>query len=483
MPSLSTLLRGAVATAAIALTSLVGACGSPARPPAPAPRVPRGAMGPRTTHWVDWLGRYVTVDNTVPPGREADAIPVLTEALTELGLTVSSTVWGERRANVWATLSAPEPKGRPLILLHHIDTVPVERQHWTVDPFAAIRKNGRLYGRGTQDMKAFAALHLAALERLIAQRERLTRDVIFLAVSDEEVQGEGAQRFIADHLAAVDAEYLLDEGGFSLREFLPGHDVAVIATAQKRAAKLRVIADGQAGHGSRPIPDGGPSVLVEAMDRILAAPAPMRIAPYNAPLFEALADITSFPQSALLGRLDWPGVLGALEGRLGKDKNLNPILRDTAALTVLRGGDKDNVIPSEASAVLDVRLLPDSDLDAFIAQLRAAVGDLPVRIEVLDPPDPPVTPSPTDDPLFRALTEAVRAHAPQATVVPWLMVGANDSRFFAPEGVKTYGFGPVFVTRPELDGIHGHDESVDIAELERGMVVYAEALERFLLRP
>lgn len=469
--------------ASVVLLALVASCGAPAPPPAPTARVTSSALAERSAHWVDWLARYLAVDTTVPPGHEADAIPILTEALTEIGLTVTTTTWGDRRANVWATLSATQPTGRPLILLHHIDVVPIEREHWTAQPFAGERRDGRLYGRGALDMKSFAALHLAALERLVSSRDRLQRDVIFLAVADEEVEGEGSRRFIAEQLGRVDAEYLLDEGGFALHEFLPGHDVAVIATAQKRAAKLRLVAEGRAGHGSRPVPDGGPSVLIQALTRALAAPAPMRIAAYNAPLFEALSTLTSFPQSALLARIRWPGVLSALEGRLSKDKNLNPVLRDTAALTVLRAGDKDNVIPSEATAVLDVRLLPDTELDVFIADLRAAIGDLPVRIEVLDPPDPPITPSPTDDPLFRALVDAVRAHTPAATVVPWLMVGASDSRFFQPRGVKTYGFGPVFVTRPDLDGIHGHDESVDIAALEKGMVVYAEALERFLLPP
>jgi acetylornithine deacetylase/succinyl-diaminopimelate desuccinylase-like protein len=346
----------------LTLVTPVGACSDVAPSPAPTPRVAIDAARPRTPYWTDWLARYVAVDTTVPPGHEADALPILTEALTELGLSPTSTTWGDRRANVWATLEAPAAtrRGGALILLHHIDVVPTERARWTTDPLGAARKDGRLYGRGTQDMKVFAALHLAALEHLVAERSRLTRDVIFLAVSDEEVSGEGARRFVDHVLPTLRAEYLLDEGGFALHEFLPGHDVVVIATAQKRAAKLRLVASGRAGHGSRPIAGSGPEVLMTALARVQASPAPMRLEPYNAPLFAALAQLTPWPRSALLARLDWPGMLWALEGRLARDESLAPVLRDTAAITVVSAGEKVNVIPSTATAVLDVRLLPDT---------------------------------------------------------------------------------------------------------------------------
>lgn len=461
------------------------ACDAPTPPPAPAPRVAADAPRPRTAFWTDWLARYVAVDTTVPPGHEADALPVLTEALAELGLSATSTVWGERRANLWATLEAPAATrhGGALILLHHIDVVPTERARWTTDPFGATRRDGRLYGRGTQDMKVFAALHLAALEHLVAERSRLTRDVIFLAVSDEEVAGEGARRFVEQVLPTLRAEYLLDEGGFALHEFLPGHDVAVIATAQKRAAKLRLVATGRAGHGSRPITGSGPEVLMTALARVQASPAPMRLEPYNAPLFAALAELTPWPRSALLARLEWPGMLWALEGRLARDESLAPVLRDTAAITVVTAGEKVNVIPSVATAVLDVRLLPDTALPVFVERLRALLADLPVEIVVDEPAMDALEPSPTDDPLYRALVAGVTAQHPGTTVVPWLMVGASDARFFRPRGLKAYGFGPVFMARADIEGIHGHDESVSLEALARGMRTYAEALDRFLLAP
>lgn len=474
-------VRAALALAAI-LTVI--AC-SPAAPPPAAPRVAADADGERAERWQRFLGDYLRIDTTSPPGHEALAEPLLTAALQELGLEPLTTSVAPGRVNVMAVLkaTAPEPGAGPLILLHHIDVVPAEVSRWSVPPFAGLEREGKLYGRGAIDTKSLAALHLYALERLAKAPARLKRSVVFLAVSDEESLGIGAQHFVAHQLGALGAEYLLDEGGYAIRRFLGDHDVAVVATAQKRTSKLRLTVRGAAGHGSRPLPTGGPSLLARALVRILDDPPPMRLGAYNAPLFGALASIAPFPKSVVMGQIGAPGVLSALSGTLSADKNLNPILRDTLALTVVSAGDKSNVIPSEGSAIFDLRLLPDTDVDRLVAELNAKVKDLGGSVEILEPPLPPASPSPTEDPLFQAIDEGIRAHAPATTVSPWLLVGASDARFFRAKGVKTYGFDPIFLDKEALDTIHGHDEAVKIDELRAGMRVYAEVLERFLLRP
>lgn len=466
------------------VASAVFSCSGEAPPEAVAPLDPPVELKERARHWTDFLSAYVQIDTTVPPGNEARAFPLLAAATAELGLEAETATIAPGRGNLWARLVAPrpDPGARPLILLHHIDVVPAELDRWTVPPFEALRKDGKLYGRGTLDIKVLGALQLAALERLVAAKDRLKRDVVFLAVADEEAGGRGAQHFVKHVLPELNAEYLLDEGGFAVRSFLNDRDVVVIANAQKRTAKLRLVARGSAGHGSRPIPDGGPTILAEALARIAENPTEMRLSDAARPPFRAFASLTNFPQNALLARLDWPGVLGLLEGTLSSNKNLNPMLRDTLALTMLQAGEKNNVIPSEAVAVFDLRLLPDSDFEAVLARLREVIGDLPVTIEIEEVPGPRLEPAPLDDPLYRALEDSLRAHEAQATITPWMLVGASDSRFFAEAGVKCYGFNPVFVDKAQLDTVHGHDENVTITELERGMTVYAEALERFVLR-
>lgn len=455
----------------------------PSRPATP-PRVQRAELAERFPRWRGLLQGYLRIDTTNPPGSEARAFPLLQSALSELGLTSTVTAMPGGRGNVWARLAAPspDPGAGALILIHHIDVVPVERGSWSVDPFGGIEKDGKLWGRGAIDIKHLGVLQLAALDRLVKARERLRRDVVFLAVSDEEHGGSGAQLAVERDLAAWNAEYILDEGGFAVRSFMNDRDLVVVATTQKRITKLKLTAHGEAGHGSRPIPNGGPDVLRRALDRLADEPPPVRLVPTVVAQLENLGAIAGFPRQVLLERITWPGVLWALEGRLTRDKNLNPSLRDTMALTLLSAGQKDNVIPAEATATFDVRLLPDTNADDFLAHVKRVIGELPVTAELVQAPLPALEASSTDDPLYHAIEDAMRAHEPGAVVSPWLCVGATDSRFFVPRGVKSFGFDSVFLSKAQLDGIHGHDEHLDVAELEKGIVVYTEALERFLLR-
>lgn len=460
------------------------ACGSEPAPPPATPLLKREDLASSFPRTETFLASYLAVDTTNPPGNERRAFPLLERALAEIGLTATVAAMGPDRGDLYATLAAPKPDpgAGPLVLLHHIDVVPVERGKWSVPPFSGTKKDGRLYGRGALDIKVLGAVQLAALERLAKTKDRLRRDVIFLAVSDEEVDGRGAQLAALTLFDRWKPEYLLDEGGVSVRSFLNGADIALVATTQKRVAKLRLVAHGEAGHGSRPIPTGGPNILVEALRRIEANPPPIRVVPATARQLGRIAGIAGFPKSFLLKRLSWPGVLGLMESSVTENRNLNPLFRDTLTLTMIEAGQKDNVIPAEASAIFDVRLLPDTALEDVIRHLERAVAGLPVTFEVRHAPLAPMTESPEDDPLFAALAASVRAHEPQAIVSSWMCIGATDSRFFAPKGVRTYGFSPVFMDKEQTDSIHGHDENVTLGELEKGIVVYTEALERFLLR-
>ncbi|MFO0724809.1 MAG: M20/M25/M40 family metallo-hydrolase [Myxococcota bacterium] len=465
--------------------ALLCACGQAAPPSAGPVLVAKDSDPEAAQRYKRFLAEYLQVDTTSPPGNEARAVPLLRAALEDLGLRPETTTIAEGRANVMAILEAthPDPGAGPLILLHHIDVVPAEAARWSVPPFQGLVRDQKLWGRGAIDMKSLAALHLFALDRLRRTPERLRRSVIFLAVADEETFGLGAQRFVAEGVPRFHPEYVLDEGGFSIRHFLGDHDVAVVAVAEKRTSKLRLTVRGAGGHGSRPLPDGAPNLLARALVRVLDAPPPMRIGPYSAPIFEALSTIAPFPKSTILARIQAPGVLGLLEGGLSADKNLNPILRDTLALTMLEGSDKANVIPSEASAIFDARLLPDTDVEALLRTLNAKVADLGGSFSIVDAPLPASAPSPTEDPLFAAIEAGLRAQAPATTITPWLLIGASDSRFFRQAGLKAYGFNPIFLEKAALDGIHGLDEAVPLESLGAGMRTYAEVLERFLLRP
>lgn len=454
-------------------------------PPPPATPRPESALGAaEVERWTTFFSRYLAIDTTNPPGNEARAFPLFEEALRDMGLTSTITAFGDGRGNLHARLEPARPTTLgPLVLLHHIDVVPVERERWSMPPFGGESKDGRIYGRGAIDMKLVGVLQLAALEMLARERARLQRAVIWLAVSDEEVHGAGAQLAIERYGREWLPDYLLDEGGFAVRDFMSGRDVLVIATTQKRPMKLALVAKGEAGHGSRPIPLGGPRVLAEALHRLDGHPPRARLIDTNVRLFETLGGIAPFPKSFFLSHISWPGMLWMVEDGLAANKNLNPLIRDTLTPTILEAGQKANVIPAEARAVLDVRLLPDTRLEDLLDDLRALLADLPIELEVLEAPGPAVPEAPTSDPFYRGLTEAVRANAPAAAVAPWTVVGANDSRFFAPLGVKTYGYVPVFLSKAQLDTIHGHDENVDASEFALGLRIYADALARTLLAP
>lgn len=435
------------------------------------------------------LRAYLRIDTTNPPGNELRAVPLLRKALADLGIEAelrpmdSTSTTAATRGNLWGVLEAPRREGGALILLHHIDVVPVERDRWTADPFGAEIRDEQIWGRGAIDTKTLGIFQLAALEYLSTRKDRLRRNVVFLAVADEEAGGGGAQMAVEKDLASWNAEYLLDEGGFAISNFMNDKDVLVIATAQKRVAKIVLTARGEAGHGSRPIAGGGPNVLVEALRRILESPPEMRLGPTTQKTFSQFALLAGGAKGFLLSHLNWPGVLPALSGTLTANKNLNPMLRDTFTLTMLDAGQKANVIPAEATATFDVRLLPTTEMASFLARLKTLLDGLEVDIEVAEAPLAPFAPSPTDDPLYQALADATLAHKADTVVAPWLMVGASDSRFFAPKGIRTYGFNPVFMSKSQVDSIHGHDERLYVDAFDLALKTYLEALDRFLLRP
>ncbi len=453
-------------------------------PPAPDTVLKAEDFKASADKWSKFLSRYIQVDTTNPPGNEARAFPLLKEGLAQMSLTATITAMGENRGNLWSILKAdkPDPGAGPIILLHHIDVVPSELDKWQSNPFSGEIKDGRIYGRGAIDIKLLGALQLGALEYLAKKKDKLRRDMIYLAVSDEEVLGRGAQLAVKENIKDWKPEYLLDEGGFGIRKFMNNRDLLVIATAQKRVARLKMTAKGEAGHGSRPIQTGGPNILTEALSRILDSPAEMQLTPVTQHTFENFGILAGGVKGALLSKLHWPGMLWALEGTLASNKNLNPMLRDTATLTLVNAGQKINVIPAEATAEFDVRLLPHTNYQQFLKRMQTITAGLPVEFEWVTEPLDAAEPSPMDDPLYQALVDATRAHEPQAVVSPWLMVGANDSRFFAPTGIKTYGFNPAFLSKAQVDAIHGHNESIDVDEFAKGLVVYTEALERFLVR-
>lgn len=352
-------------------------------------------------------------------------------------------------------------KKRPLLLMGHIDTVGVEADKWTVDPYGAIVREGYLYGRGARDDKGMTIVNLVVFLQLARLKVPLDRDVIYLAEAGEEGASYlGIDFLVEKHWDKIACEYALNEGGGIFEE--AGKIKAVrVATAEKVPRPLLVTAKGTSGHGSRPRADNPIVRLSMAIAKIGNWQAPMRLNDTTREYFARIAAISSPEKAALYRNLDSVDTQELL--RL-EDIGANAMLRTTVSPNIIKGGFTFNVIPGDATAHLDVRALPDEDISQFIETLNKLVDDPAVTITPLGGKRPFTEPSRLDNEMFRALERAQQKHFPGAITVPYMSPGATDSAQLRAKGVQAYGLGPVGTEADSLL-IHGNDERVSVQGL------------------
>lgn len=404
---------------------------------------------------VKTLQSYIRIDTSIPPGDVTRAADLLEGVLEREGIPVKRFESGPGRSIIMARLEGTGP-AKPLMLLHHMDVVPADAARWARDPFGGEIADGAIWGRGAMDMKGIGVAHLYAFIALKRQSVPLSRDVILLAVPDEEIGGElGAVWMREHHFAEIDPEFILDEGGFGSRDlFAPGKLVFGISVAEKKILWLKLTSEGVAGHGSQPHDNNPNDRLIRALDRLLAEPAPPS-------RFEVLETLKS------------------RVGTLAENKFNNAIQRSTISITSLRSGvgepPKVNVIPSVAEATLDCRVLPGTTKAQWLAEVARRLGDPEIRIEVTyESEDPVVT---TQDTVFyRALEAAVKRRHPDAIVTPMIVPFGTDANGFRPLGVKSYGFFPAILPAAALGSMHGDAEFMPIDALGEAIQTLFEAL-------
>src|SRR5579863_10063318 len=356
-----------------------------AEPAMPSSRISSEHLEQYSDLAVTWMQQYLRVDTTNPPGNEMKAVAFFKRILDDEGIENRTFEFSSGRGDLWARLPHTTVSAkRPLILLNHMDVVTSDASHWRVPPFSGQMKDGYLWGRGAQDMKDEGLAQLVVMVMLKREKIALNRDVIFLAVSDEEADGTGTDWFIKNQRDLLgNAEFLINEGGENL---LDGGKVKYMGVdvGEKTTYWLHVVAHGRPGHGSRPNPDSAPNRLVRALDRILAYKTPFRVLPV---VDEFLRDMAPYepPDRAVY----YCNVKKALEDKkfqeeVERDESLNFLLRDTISLTMLGGSEQTNVIPPEAWANLDVRILPGGDPQAVLAAVRQIVNDASITIEPLN---------------------------------------------------------------------------------------------------
>ncbi len=315
------------------------------------------------------------------------------------------------RADLWARIphNTPSPQ-RPIILLNHMDVVTSDASHWKVPPFSAEILDGSIYGRGAQDMKNEGLAQFMVMVMLKREKVELDRDVIFLAVSDEEVDDTGSDWFIAHQSDLLEnAEFLINEGGENLLEH-NGHVKYVgVDVGEKAAFWLHVVAHGRAGHGSIPIADSAPNRLVQALNRIIAYRTPLKVLPVVEEFLRAMAPYESPARAGKFRNIRQALEDKSFQREVEQDESLNYLLRDTISLSMLGGSEQTNVIPPEAWANLDVRLLPGDDPKEFLESIRRVVNDPNVTVEPLNADFRLANSSPTNTALFGAITESIGA--------------------------------------------------------------------------
>jgi acetylornithine deacetylase/succinyl-diaminopimelate desuccinylase-like protein len=404
---------------------------------------------------VGTLQQYLRFNTTNPPGDVTEAAGFLQNILEREGITVTRYEGAPGKINLLARIKGTG-KAKPILLLHHMDVVPADASRWdSVDPFGGEMKDGHIWGRGAIDMKGTGVLQLYAFLTLARQKVSLDRDIIFMAVNDEEIGGTMGTRYMLEHhYDELDPMYVLDEGGIGSREiFVKDKLVFGISVAEKRAFWLRVTAHGIAGHGSQPHAHNPNDTLMRALNRLFSTPFP------------------TVPNA----------VLDALEIHLGPlehNQFTNAIRQTTVSLTSLRSGvgdpPKANVIPSLATATLDARLLPGMDAEAFLAEVKSRLGD-EIDVEVIHPASQSVV-TPHDTPMFRSLSNAITRHHPDATVVPMIIPYGTDSRMFRLRGAKCYGILPLVLSTELATSIHGDAERIPVDQFETGIRIYYETL-------
>lgn len=432
---------------------------------------PAPAAAPALSEPAAWLQQYLRIDTSNPPGNEGKAAAFLAGLLQRAGIPSRVIANPQGRANLYARLSSPGSGGKAILLLHHMDVVP-PGPGWTVPPFAGLVKNGLLWGRGAIDDKSLGIAQIAAMIDLKKRRVPLARDIVFLAVADEENGGlNGTGWLLANHPELFQGvEGVIGEGGRS--QTGAGEKLLWwgIEVSQKRPLWLEVSTSGRGGHGAGLNPESANHQLVEGLARLLGEPVRWRVTPPVRDYSRAIAPLQNERWHRVFSHID------AVIAESGPKEFLMPgmanLFLDTVQVTVLRGGDRINVVPENSSALLDIRLLPDTDSAAFLANVKSRLGKgFDVRVLVTAPPSPP---SPAAGRLYGAIEKVLR---PEGPVVPTFIAGFTDSRFFRERGIPAYGLSPFKLSSDDSKGIHSTDERIPLAEIDRGV----ERMRKILL--
>ena len=415
---------------------------------------------------LDWLQAFIQVDTINPPGNETRAVEFIANILEAEGIPYQTAESAPGRGNIWARLEGGDEPG--IILLNHTDVVTADPNYWSTDPLSGEIKDGYLWGRGTLDMKGTGISQLATFISLHRAGVPLNRDVIFVATADEEAGGLYGAGWLVQHHPEIfeGVGLLINEGDYGTD--MDNERVFRVEVTQKVPVWLRLTAVDTPGHGSTPNATSSVTRIIEALNRLRENPFPPRIVPAVDEMFQGLAEGSSGEWADAYADIATAvKEAGFLEKLQAHSSFLHALTRDACSLTRMQGSSKINVVPPEAWAEIDCRILPDRPSEGFVNEMREMLKNTGVEIEVIMAFTPAV--SSTRSRLYQAIESVTAERHPGSRVMPAVATGFTDSHFTRDLGIASYGFDPIVVPESEWDGVHGNDERINVDAFRRGV--------------
>jgi len=413
---------------------------------------------------IDHLVELIQINSSNPPGNETDVTQYLEAALAAEGIESETYALEDSRANL-VTRAKGNGSKRPLLIMGHTDVVGVQADKWYADPFSGMRQDGFIYGRGTLDDKNSVAAGLMVIKLLKRYGVELDRDVIFLAEAGEEGTPEVGINFMVEHhFDVIDAEYVLAEGGENVIEDTEVKVVG-IETTEKMPRRVTLVARATPSHGSMPTLQNAVLILANAVARAGTWQTEVRFNETTRAYFLRMAEISNEEDAYRYNNVENPAESDAIQQHFLENFPYHySISRTSVAPTVIDAGFRRNVIPSEASAILDIRMLPDENVEEFYSKLAQVIDDPRVEIVPEHIYRPAAPPSEIDNEMFQILERVAKEMYPDSTVLPIMSTGATDMAQVRAKGMQAYGIGPSRTVEEMNSGFGAHGDNERITE-------------------
>jgi acetylornithine deacetylase/succinyl-diaminopimelate desuccinylase-like protein len=423
------------------------------------------------------LADVIRVDTSNPPGNEGKLAELLKSRFTGLGFEIEIVPTPQAGKSHFIARLRGDGSKRPILVAGHEDVVGVEREKWSVDPFAGVIREGYVWGRGAIDFKGGLAIFAQAVLNIAKQKRPLARDIIFLAEADEEGGAYGT-RFLAEQAwNKIDCEFALNEGGWILKDTAGKVQYVSISTADKSSVSLVLTARGTSTHSSMPLADNAIFALSRALARLAAYDTRPKLTASTRQFFLTVAETSAEPMRTHFRNLatsDDPKLIAEADRAISRNPLLHAIMRNTIAPVLLNAGFRSNVIPGSAEATINFRTIPGTTAAELVDELKTVINDPAIEVKPASPvagraPSAASVESPRSGELYEALVRHAKATYPGAQVTPYLFQAGTDAYAWRSRGVPVYGIYPYPITSQDLERMHGNDERVPVASLESGL--------------